>query len=57
MLLVLIMFANMLRMSTAYHPVTNGLDERLNQMLKVALRKVIDPTSQDDWNEHMTPII
>ena len=45
------------RISTAYHPQTNGLDERWNQTLQTALRKVIDPTTQDDWDTHLDPIM
>ena len=45
------------RIATAYHPMTNGLDERWNQTLQTAIRKVIDPDNQNDWNEHLDPIM
>ena len=38
--------------SSAYHPQTNGLDERFNQMLINTLKKVID-ASKEDWDEHL----
>lgn len=37
------------RVSSAYHPQTNGLDERLNQTLKASLQKVVNH-QQDDWD-------
>ena len=43
--------------ASIYHPQSNGLDERWNQMLQTALRKVIDPENQDDWDEHLEPIM
>ena len=33
--------------SSAYHPQTNGLDERLNQTLVTTLKKVVDACSVD----------
>ena len=45
------------RIATAYHPTTNGLDERWNGTLQTTLQKVIDPDSQDDWDEHLDPIL
>ena len=45
------------RIATAYHPMTNGLDERWNGTLQTALRKVIDQDAQDDWDEHLDPIM
>ena len=36
--------------SSAYHPQTNGLDERLNQTLITTLKKVVDASS-DDWDD------
>lgn len=45
------------RIATAYHPMTNGMDERWNQTLQTALRKVIDPHTQNDWDQHLEPIM
>ena len=45
------------RIATAYHPMTNGLDERWNQTLQTALRKVIKPDVQDDWDQHLDVIL
>ena len=39
--------------SSAYHPQTNGLDERLNQTLVTTLKKVVDACSED-WDEHIS---
>ena len=39
--------------SNAYHPQTNGLDERLNQTLIKTLKKVVDASS-DDWDDHLS---
>lgn len=39
--------------SSAYHPQTNGLDERLNQTLVTTLKKVVDACSAD-WDEHIS---
>ena len=36
------------RISSAYHPQTNGLDERTNQTLVHSLTKLI--TTQDEWD-------
>ena len=38
--------------SSAYHPQTNGLDERFNQTLVNTLKKVVD-TSEDEWDKHI----
>ena len=38
--------------STAYHPQTNGLDERFNQTLMNTLKKVVD-ASEDEWDKHI----
>ena len=40
-------------MSSAYHPQTNGLDERLNQTLVTTLKKVVVACSSD-WDEHIS---
>ena len=44
-----------LRMTTAYHPQANGLDERLNQTLINALLKFAQ-VNRDMWdeNDHVT---
>ena len=44
------------KIAVAYHPMTNGLDERWNGTLQTVLYKVIDPNSQEDWEEHLDPI-
>ena len=44
------------RISSAYHPQTNGLDERFNQTLSQALVKVINE-NQNDWDLHIDPIL
>ncbi len=38
--------------SSAYHPQTNGLDERFNQTLVNTLKKVIG-SSNDDWDNYI----
>lgn len=38
--------------SSAYHPQTNGLDERFNQTLINTLKKVVD-ASKDEWDKHI----
>lgn len=38
--------------SSAYHPQTNGLDERFNQTLMNTLKKVVD-TNNSDWDLHI----
>lgn len=36
-------------MTSAYHPQSNGLDERLNQTLKASLQRLVND-QQDDWD-------
>ena len=44
------------RVSSAYHPQTNGLDERMNQKVTKAIVKYLNP-EQDDWDEHIDAIL
>jgi transposase InsO family protein/uncharacterized protein YjiS (DUF1127 family) len=41
-----------LRMSTAYHPQSDGQTERQNRVLEEALRAYVSPL-HDDWDEHL----
>ena len=41
--------------TSAYHPQTNGLDERTNQTLKVRLAKLINE-HQDNWDDYLEEI-
>ena len=40
------------RISTAYHPQTNGLVERYNQTLQRSLIKLCND-KQNDWDDHL----
>lgn len=40
------------RLTTAYHPQANGLDERFNQTIQSMLVKFCD-TRKDVWDEHL----
>ena len=42
--------------TSAYHPQSNGLDERLNQTLKAALQKLVNE-SQDDWDQLINNVL
>ena len=44
------------RISSAYHPQSNGLDDRLNQTLTRALVKFVND-NQDDWDAHIKSIL
>ena len=44
------------RVSSAYHPQTNGLDKRMNQTVTKAIVKYLNP-EQDDWDEHIDAIL
>ena len=44
------------RVSSAYHPQTNGLDKRMNQTVTKAIVKYLNP-DQDDWDEHIDAIL
>ena len=44
------------RVSSAYHPQTNGLDERMSQTVTKAIVKYLN-LEQDDWDEHIDAIL
>ena len=44
-----------LKMSTAYHPQTDGQTERMNRVIVDMIRHYISPT-HDDWDEHLTAV-
>ena len=44
------------RISSAYHPQTNGLDERMNQTLKGSLVKFAN-NNQDDYDVHIKSVL
>ncbi|XP_064383224.1 uncharacterized protein LOC135348618 isoform X3 [Halichondria panicea] len=44
------------RVTSAYHPQTNGLTERFNQTLQTALLKYVND-SQTDWDYHLPAIL
>ena len=44
------------RVTSAYHPQTNGLTERFNQTLQTALLKLVNDT-QTDWDEHLPAVL
>ena len=43
------------RISSAYHPQTNGLDERMDQTLKPTLVKFVND-NQNDWDVHLKAV-
>lgn len=43
-------------MTSAYHPQSNGLDERFNQTLQRTLRKCVNE-QQDNWDEAIDDIL
>ncbi|CAB4009128.1 retrotransposable element [Paramuricea clavata] len=44
------------RITSAYHPQSNGLDERFNQTIQRALRKAVNE-KQDNWDEAIDDIL
>lgn len=44
-----------LRMSTAYHPQTDGQTERSNRTVEEILRSVVNANA-DDWDQHLTAV-
>ncbi len=42
--------------TSAYHPQSNGLDERLNQTLKSQLQKLVSE-NQDDWDDLLDSVL
>ena len=42
--------------STAYHPQTNGLDERFNQTLQRSLLKMVEE-NQNEWEKYLDPVL
>ena len=42
-------------MTSAYHPQTNGLDERTNQTLKARLAKLVNE-NQNNWDDFLEDI-
>ena len=44
------------RVTSAYHPQLNGLDERLNQTLKASLQKLVND-QQDDWDDLVDDVL
>ena len=44
-----------LRLSSAYHPQTDGLTERMNRVIEDMLRAYISP-AQTDWDQWITPV-
>ena len=44
------------RVTSAYHPQSNGLTERFNQTLQVTLMKLVND-EPNDWDEHLPAIL
>jgi RNase H-like domain found in reverse transcriptase/Reverse transcriptase (RNA-dependent DNA polymerase)/Integrase zinc binding domain/Retroviral aspartyl protease/Chromo (CHRromatin Organisation MOdifier) domain len=45
-----------LRMSTAFHPETDGQAERHNRTLQEMLRAFVNTEHQNDWDEYLVPL-
>ena len=50
------MFGIKHRLTTAYHPQANGLDERFNQTLANSLAKFAQ-VNRDSWDEHLGAVV
>ena len=44
------------RLTSAYHPQINGLDERFNQTLQRQLLKFVE-TKQDEWDLYLDSVL
>ncbi len=44
------------RVTSAYHPQSNGLTKRFNQTLQTTLLKVVNE-SQNDWDDHLPAVL
>ena len=44
------------RVTSAYHPQTNGLTERFNQTLQSALIKLVNE-NHTDWEDHLSAVL
>lgn len=44
------------RVTSAYHPQTNGLTARFNQTLQTALIKLVSE-NQTDWEDHLSAVL
>ena len=44
------------RVTSAYHPQSNGLSERFNQTLQITLMKLVND-GQNDWDEHLPAVL